>query len=98
MLHKRYLSQGKICEVTFVLPSAINAKTAVLVGDFNNWDKKVAPMIYTADGSWQVILRLDTRREYQFRYFVNGSEWHNDWEADRYVMNPYGGENSVVVT
>ncbi|MBN1426941.1 MAG: isoamylase early set domain-containing protein [Anaerolineae bacterium] len=98
MLQKRYLSQGKICEVTFILPPSINAKSAVLVGDFNNWNKTSAPMTSAEGGTWQAKVNLNIGREYQFRYFVNGSEWHNDWEADKYVMNPYGGENSVVIT
>jgi hypothetical protein len=29
---------------------------------------------------------------------VNGAEWHNDWQADKYVPNPFSGDNSVVIT
>jgi hypothetical protein len=50
------------------------------------------------DGSFSVTLNLTKENEYQFRYLVNGTEWHNDWEADKYVPNPYSGDNSVVVT
>ena len=98
MLQKHYLSQGQICQVTFILPPAIDAKSAVLVGDFNNWNKTATPMAQFQDGTWQVKVNLNVGKEYQFRYFINGSEWHNDWEADKYVMNPHGGENSVVIT
>jgi 1,4-alpha-glucan branching enzyme len=98
MLKKRRLSQGKGYEVTFILPPAINAKSVMLVGDFNNWDKDATPMSQAKDGSWQVKVKLEPKQEFQYRYYVNGSEWHNDWEADKYVMHPYGGENSVVVT
>jgi hypothetical protein len=28
---------------------------------------------------------------------INGSEWYNDWRADRYEPNELGGDNSVVV-
>ena len=41
---------------------------------------------------------LPKGNEYQFRYLVNGRDWHNDWHADKYVPNKYGSDNSVVVT
>jgi len=31
-----------------------------------------------------------------FRYLVDGERWENDWAADAYVPNPFGGEDSVV--
>jgi 1,4-alpha-glucan branching enzyme len=98
MLKKRYLSQGKVCKVTFILPTEIKARSAFLVGEFNNWDKEATPLEQGKDNSWKVEIKLDAGKEFQFRYLINGSEWHNDWEADKYVMHPYGGENSVVVT
>jgi 1,4-alpha-glucan branching enzyme len=98
MLKKRYISKGKICKVTFILPESIRAHSACVVGDFNNWDKSSHPMTRLKSGEWKVAIPLEAGREYQFRYFVNGSEWHNDNEADKTVVHPYGGENSVVVT
>lgn len=98
MLKKRYLSDGKICKVTFILPSQIDAQSAMLVGDFNNWDKTATPMKPAKDGKWQVDVKLEAGQEYQFRYFVNEEEWHNDRDADKFAVHPYGGENSAVVT
>jgi 1,4-alpha-glucan branching enzyme len=98
MLKKRYMAKDTICKVTFVLPSEITARSASVVGEFNNWDKEASPMVQGKDGLWKTELKLEAGREYQFRYLVNGTEWHNDWEADKYVMHPYGGENSIVVT
>jgi len=98
MLKKRYMAKDTICKVTFVLPSEITARSASVVGEFNNWDKEASPMAMGNDGLWKTELKLEAGREYQFRYLVNGTEWHNDWEADKYVMHPYGGENSIVVT
>jgi len=97
-MKKKYLEQNKSCKVTFILPNAIEAHSAAVVGEFNNWDKAASPMEQAKDGSWQAQIKLEAGKEYQFRYLVNESEWHNDWDADRYVMHPYGGENSVVVT
>jgi len=98
MLKKKYLSNGAVCKVTFILPTEVKARSVFVVGEFNNWDKDVNPMQQANDGSWKVELKLEAGKEFQFRYLVNGNEWHNDWEADKYVMHPYGGENSVVVT
>lgn len=67
-------------------------------GDFNNWDKTSTPMKQAKDGRWQVDVKLEAGREYQFRYFVNEDEWHNDGNADKYAAHPYGGENSAVIT
>ena len=98
MLKKRYISDGKICEVTFVVPPDIHAGSAVLVGDFNNWDKDALPMKQAKNGAWKTKVKLEAGREYQYRYFINDSEWQNDRGADGYAVHPYGGENSVVAT
>ena len=98
MLKKQYLKTKNVCKVTFSLPAAVQGETVFLVGDFNNWDEKATPMKRQKDGSFTTVIELEKGREYQFRYLVNGTEWHNDWEADRYVPNPFSGDNSVVVT
>jgi hypothetical protein len=50
------------------------------------------------DGRFSVLLELEKDRAYQFRYLVDGQEWHNDWQADQYIANPFNSENSVVLT
>lgn len=98
MLKKQYLKSKPICKVTFYLPAAVKAETVHLVGDFNNWDEHSTPMKKLKDDRFTVMLELESGHEYQFRYLVDQSEWHNDWEADKYVPNPFSGDNSVVVT
>lgn len=98
MLKKQFLKTKDSVKVTFSLPEAVQGETVFLVGDFNNWDEAATPMKKQKDGSFSVTLTLEKERDYQFRYLVNGTEWHNDWEADKYVPNPYSGDNSVVVT
>jgi 1,4-alpha-glucan branching enzyme len=98
MLKKQRLKTRPVCKVTFILPEGAEARTAHLVGDFNNWDQKALPMKKLKDGTFKAIIELEAGREYQYRYLVNGSEWINDDAADRYVAHPYGGENSVVIT
>lgn len=99
MLKKRFLKSGKV-KVEFIVPDAVaaDAETVFLVGDFNNWDEQATPMEKFKNGKFKVTLDLEPGRSYQFRYLVNGTQWHNDWEADRYVANPYSGDNSVVET
>ena len=97
-LKKKYQSNDTVCKVTFVLPKAIEAGTAHLVGDFNGWSETATPMTQLKSGQWKVDLKLDAGKEYEYRYYVDGSEWYNDWEADRYTPNPFAGENSVVRT
>jgi 1,4-alpha-glucan branching enzyme len=85
--------------VTFELPSAIWAEKVTLVGDFNGWNRASHPLRQSRDDSvWRITLELPRGREYQFRYLVNDTDWHNDWQADKYVPNPFGGDNSVVMT
>ena len=47
-------------------------------------------------GLWTHQLELERGRDYQFRYLVDGTTWHNDWHADDYIPNVYDSDNSVV--
>ncbi len=98
MLKKQILDTEAICKVEFSLSETLQGETVYLVGDFNNWNETATPMQRNANGSFTIVLELATNRDYQFRYLINRTEWHNDWEADRYVPNAYGGDNSVVST
>ncbi len=99
MITKRPSKRPRKVQVTFELPPAIWADHVNLVGDFNDWDEQSHPMTPDRkDGTWHITLELEKGKRFQFRYLVNGSEWHNDWKADDYVPNPFGGTNSVVST
>jgi len=99
MITKRAALGSDTVLVTFQLPSAIAAREVHLVGDFNGWDRRSHPLQRAErNGTWHITLELAPHRSYQFRYLVNGSHWHNDWNADRYAPNPFGGDNSVVET
>jgi 1,4-alpha-glucan branching enzyme len=98
MLKKEYPKKNPVCKVTFTLPDAIQATSAYLVGDFNNWSQNCTPMKKLSDGHFSATVVLEKGRDYQFRYLVNGCQWHNDWDADKYVANGIGGDNSVVTT
>ena len=96
MITKRSCRSGKV-RVTFAMPAAIWADSIHVVGDFNGWDERATPLRQSESG-WMVTVELDAGRAYQYRYLLNGSEWHNDWQADAYAPNQYGGDNSVVIT
>ncbi|MEO8396766.1 MAG: isoamylase early set domain-containing protein [Chloroflexota bacterium] len=98
MLKKQFLKTKDVVKVTFSMPKAVQGETVFLVGDFNNWNETATPMKKQKDESFTITLDLEKSREYQFRYLVNSTEWHNDWEADKYVPNPYSGDNSVIST
>lgn len=96
MLMKSYSKTGNFCRVTFKLPAEVGAETAVLVGDFNEWNNQAEPMRKLKDGSFSQMLSLEAGRIYRFRYFLDGQRWENDWQADDYAPNPYGEDDSVV--
>jgi len=98
MLKKQFLKTKPICKVTFATSPELKAESVHLVGDFNNWSETETPMSRQKDGRFSITLELAKGQEYQFRYLVNRTEWHNDWEADKYVPNPFSGDNSVVTT
>ena len=98
-IKKEYLEGGKLCKVTFRLPSiaAPSAKSVCIVGDFNDWNIHGNRMKKLKNGDYCITLNLEPGREYQFRYFIDESKWENDWNADRYVKSPLGdSDNSVI--
>ncbi|MCB0557923.1 MAG: isoamylase early set domain-containing protein [Lewinellaceae bacterium] len=98
MIKKQFLKSKPVCKATFTFPAeaAPEAKTVELVGDFNNWNTDKAVAMKKQKDVFKAIVELESGKEYQFRYLIDGQAWENDWEADAYVSTPYGVENSVV--
>ncbi|HEX6385684.1 MAG TPA: isoamylase early set domain-containing protein [Anaerolineae bacterium] len=96
MIKKTYTKTGNSCRITFKLPPEVNAESAALVGEFNEWDSEANPMKKLKDGSFSTTISLPAGATYRFRYLLDGEKWENDWEADRYAPNQYGGEDSIV--
>ena len=98
MLKKTPLASGTKVKVTFEMP-ANGARSVALVGDFNGWDKEATPLKKRKkDGVWAGSLNLPTGQSYQFKYWVDDERWENDWAADDYVPNGFGGDNSILHT
>lgn len=97
---KKTLVKSKSCyKVTFSLPkvAAENAKEVKVLGEFNNWEWENGLKMKATKTAYTAVMELETGREYQFRYLIDANQWENDWNADDYVANPFGLDNSVVV-
>lgn len=97
MITKQSSRKKDAVRVTFALPRDFGGDTVYLCGDWNAW-QTTHPLKRQPNGDWRLALDLQRGAEYQFRYWVDGREWVNDPAADKYVANPFGSENSVVVT
>lgn len=93
---KSYTKTGRVCRVTFRLPPEVGAKTAVLVGEFNDWNERSHRMKRLKDGGFSVTASLPAGRTYRYRFLLDGRRWENDWAADAYAPNGLGAEDSIV--
>lgn len=97
---KQFLKTKPVCKVSFRLDAAeaSGATKVQLLGDFNNWDKSAEPMTALKSNDFTATLELETGKEYQFRYLIDGATWKNDSQADSYTSNSFGEENGVIST
>jgi 1,4-alpha-glucan branching enzyme len=96
MLNKSYSKTRDYCRVTFKLSPDVKAQKASVCGEFNNWDRELNPMKRLKNGGFTLTLSLKSGQSYRFRYLLDGERWENDWEADSYVPNDFGSQDSVV--
>lgn len=82
-------------KVTFSLPKEVHADHVALCGDFNGWSPTDHPLRRYKDGHFAVAVNL-APGTYRYRFLLDGERWENDWEADEYAPNPYGGEDSII--
>jgi len=92
---KQPSSTGRTVLVTFRIPAEAGAARAQVLGDFNEWSP--TDMQVSVDGGgYEVTFELAANRSYRFRYLLDGVRWENDWQADSYVPNEYGGDDSLI--
>lgn len=96
MLKKSYSKTGRVCRVTFRLPAEVEADSAALCGDFNEWNQEANPMKRLKSGGFSATVSVPAGQKYRFRYLLDGQRWENDWEADAYLPNAHGSEDSVL--
>ncbi len=98
-IKKQFLKSKPVCKVTFRIGTDVisSAKKVQLLGDFNSWDKKNPAMKKLKTGEFTETIELETGKEYQYKYLIDGKNWQNDNKADKYAPNIYSGTNSVVI-
>lgn len=78
--------------------AAPEAKEVKLVGEFSEWTKSPIEMKKLKNGTFKTTIDLETGKEYEFRYLIDGNRWENDWEADAYRANELTFEENSVVS
>lgn len=99
MLKKQYSKTKASCKVTFTLPkeAAPNAAEVIVLGEFNSWNPAEGLVMKAGKTEYTAAIELATGRSYEFRYLIDGTKWHNDYQADGYVPSTFGVDNSVLV-
>ncbi len=88
-------AKGK-ARVTFTVDPRVGAQAAAVCGEWNEWSADADVMHRDGQGGFSVTVDLDAGRAYRFRYLLEGQRWDNDWAADAYQPNDFGGDDSVV--
>lgn len=96
MLTKTWNPEKRRYDVLFDLPAELEIDHAAVVGGFNDWDPSANPMRQDGDGRWAATISLQPGSAHRFRYHLGEDRWENDWNADDYVANEFGGSDSVV--
>jgi len=86
---------GTSADVTLRRAATNGERHVAVVGDFNDWSPNRHPMSSDPAG-WSCTVTLPIGRRYRFRYLLDGERWENDWQADEYVDNDHGGQDSVI--
>ncbi|WP_440877139.1 isoamylase early set domain-containing protein [Thalassotalea sp. PLHSN55] len=96
MLTKRFFKTKNETEITFEHPGEIDNQVE-LIAEFNDW-QPLAMTYSKKHKAFRAKVRLPKDTDFQFRYLVNNEIWQNDHQADRYLLNSFGTDNSVVST
>src|SRR5581483_4495569 len=97
MLDRKPKPRSGMVAVTFRLPAEAGATAAWVAGEWNDWSLDAHPMKAGEDGVLECTIDLAPGRSYRFRYYLGEGHWENDWAADSYIDNEFGGADSVVV-
>lgn len=99
-IKKQFLKTKPVCKVSFKLTKeqVNNAGKVNIVGDFNHWNETSDELKPLKDGSFSHTIELESGRDYQFRYLLDGTSWINDEEADRYENSGIGDSQNAVIS
>ncbi len=96
MLKKKTIKKTAETEVTFEFAQP-GIKSVSLVAEFNQW-QPVTMKYHKKENAFRTKVKLPGNKAFHFRYLLDENTWENDHNADDYVPNPYGSDNSVVYT
>ncbi len=82
-------------DVTFSLPSTVQAEKVHLAGSFNGWNAEGLGMRRDADGQWRVRLRLGAGI-HSYKFVLGGKEWIRDERNPDTEPDGLDAENSVL--
>ncbi len=88
-------ARGRV-SVTFTIDPGVGAQSAAVCGEWNDWSAEADVMRRDAEGGFSTTVDLEAGRAYRFRYLLDDERWDNDWAADAYLPNGFGGDDSVV--
>lgn len=89
----RQLDGDKV-DVTFEIELHGSDGPVCVAGDWNDWQPQ--PMEDDGQDAHRVTVRLKPGHSYRFRYLLGDGTWTNDFTADDFVANPYGGYDAVI--
>ena len=88
-------SPDRLREVSLIIDHP-DARTASVVGSFNNWDPDETLMQKNENGIWAVTLVLSPGR-YSYKFLIDGSIKITDPRSELVEPDGFGGLNSILV-
>ena len=92
---ERQVDETGLVAVEFRVRTRNGYERVSVVGDFNGWEPAADRMDPDGD-AFHARLHLRPGAAYRFRHLLDGVHWENDWDADGYVANAFGGQDSVI--
>ncbi|MBU4492403.1 MAG: isoamylase early set domain-containing protein [Euryarchaeota archaeon] len=83
----------KLQKVTFSF-EAVEAREVFLLGDFNNWDPTVHPMVNDENSIWKKTVMIPPGK-HEYKFLADG-QWTEDPRNDQTCPNCFGTYNSVL--
>ncbi len=75
---------------------APGASQVFVAGDFNAWAPAKDALTKVEGTRWEIRLSLKPGR-YEYKFVVDGKDWHQDPDNPLSAPDPYAGKNSVVI-
>jgi len=101
-LKKLFIKSKPEVKITFEVEkeAANNADKIFILGEFNDWQAVELTKLKKGSFKTTMVLPTDAQSEYQFKYQYLDDKgeavFENEWQADGYLANEFGEENSVV--